>query len=152
MAHSLVQSLRGVPEFSSLDERSLMAIVGESMNLFWKGGSAIFEPGAPGDALYIVLTGEVVILEGGNEVARLAPGDSFGEMSLLLNTTHTRHASAVCDSELLVLPKAAFLAMLATNQRLAEHFDSVVHTRLLGAPGGVHNGAAELAHPGTPLA
>ena len=136
MAHSLVQSLRGVPEFSPLDERSLLAIVGESMNLFWRAGSVIFEPGHPGEALYIILSGEVVILDGieetAGEVARLLAGDSFGEMSLLLNATHTRAARAMCDTELLVLPKQAFLAMLRTNQRLAEHFDSVVHTRLPG--------------------
>jgi hypothetical protein len=36
---------------------------------------------------------------------------------------------AVGDCELLVLPKQAFMAMLRTNQRLAEHFDSVLHTR-----------------------
>jgi len=45
--HSLVQTLRGVPDFSPLDERSLLAIVGESMNLFWRAGSLIFEPGMP---------------------------------------------------------------------------------------------------------
>lgn len=129
MAHSLVQSLRGVPEFSPLDEHSLLAIVGESMNLFWRAGGTIFEPGTPGDALYIVLTGEVMISERDAEVSRLFPGDSFGEMSLLLNTTHSRKATAVGDSELLVLPKEAFLAVLRTNQRVADHFDSIVHTR-----------------------
>ena len=106
MPHSLVQTLRGVPDFSPLDERSLLAIVGESMNLFWRAGSLIFEPGMPGDALYIILSGEVVIrAESGEEVARLRAGDSFGEISLLLNTTHRRLANAVCDCELLVLPK-----------------------------------------------
>ena len=131
MAHSLVQTLRGVPEFSPLDERSLLAIVGESMNLFWREGGTIFEPGTPSAALYIVLSGEVAIrAESGAEVARLGPGDSFGEISLLLNTTHTRWASARSDCELLVLPKEAFMGMLETNQRLAEHFDSVLHTRL----------------------
>lgn len=130
MAHSLVQTLRGVPDFSPLDERSLLAIVGESMNLFWRAGSQVFEPGAPGDALYIILSGEVVIRdEDDTEVARLTSGDSFGEISLLLNTVHRRRANAVCDCELLVLPKEAFMAMLRTNQRLAEHFDSVLHTR-----------------------
>jgi len=55
MPHSLVQMLRGVPDFSPLDERSLLAIVGESLNLFWRAGSLIFEPGQPGDALYIII-------------------------------------------------------------------------------------------------
>jgi CRP-like cAMP-binding protein len=122
--------LRGVPDFSPLDERSLLAIVGESLNLFWRAGSVIFEPGTPGDALYIIQSGEVVIRsESGGEVARLRAGDSFGEISLLLNTVHSRRANAVDDCELLVLPKQAFMAMLRTNQRLAEHFDSVLHTR-----------------------
>ena len=129
MPHSLVQALRAVPDFSALDERSLLAIVGESLNLFWRAGSQIFMPGAPGDALYIVLTGEVQILsDTGEPVARLQPGDSFGEISLLLNTTHSRRALAIVDTELLVLPKDAFLAMLETNQRLAEHFDAVLRT------------------------
>ncbi|MGH2719291.1 MAG: cyclic nucleotide-binding domain-containing protein [Actinomycetota bacterium] len=122
MAHSLVQTLGRVPEFSLLDERSLLAIVGESMNLFWRAGSPIFEPGTPSDALYIVLTGEVSILEGSTEVSRLTAGDHFGEMSLLLNTTHSRKATALGDSELLVLPKEAFLAVLRTDERLANHF------------------------------
>ena len=88
------------------------------------------EPGLPGDALYIILSGEVVIYaENGEEVAHLGAGDSFGEISLLLNTVHRRRAIAVGDCELLVLPKQAFMAMLRTNQRLAEHFDSVLHTR-----------------------
>ena len=130
MPHSLVQMLRGVPDFSPLDERSLLAVVGESLNLFWRAGSLIFERGLPGDALYIILSGEVVIwAETGEEVARLRAGDSFGEISLLLNTVPRRRANAVCDCELLVLPKQAFMAMLDTNQRLAEHFDSVLHTR-----------------------
>jgi CRP-like cAMP-binding protein len=104
--------------------------VGESLNLFWRAGSLVFEPGQPGDALYIILSGEVAIFaETGEEVARLGPGDSFGEISLLLNTVHRRRATAICDCELLVLPKQAFMAMLRTSQRLAEHFDSVLHTR-----------------------
>ena len=100
MPHSLVQMLRGVPDFSPLDERSLLAIVGESLNLFWRAGSLIFEPGQPGDALYIILSGEVVICaETGEEVARLRAGDSFGEISLLLNTVHRRRANAVQCSQ-----------------------------------------------------
>lgn len=130
MPHSLVQSLRGVPEFSLLDERTLLVIVGESMNLFWRAGGTIFVPGSPSAALYVVLSGEVAIHDdAGEQVARLGLGDSFGEISLLLNTTHRRLATALTDCELLVLPKDAFMAMLQTNQPLAEHFDSVLHSR-----------------------
>ena len=123
--HSLVQSLRRIPDFSTLDYSTLLQIVGESMNLFWKAGSVIFEPGAPGDALYVVLSGEVSITDDGHEVAHMRAGDSFGEMSLLMNATHTKSAHAVTDSEILVLPKESFENILETNPTLSEHFHRV---------------------------
>lgn len=130
VSHSLVQTLRGIPDFSTLDETTLLQIVGESMNLFWKAGSTIFEPGSHGDALYVVLSGEVAIYaDDGQEVVHPKAGDFFGEMSILLEATHSRTAMAVSDTEILVLPKDAFKKLLGENPRLSSHFDSVVKTR-----------------------
>lgn len=130
MAHSLVQTLRTIPDFSTLDERTLLTIVGESSILFWKTASSIFERGAPGEALYVILTGAVLITdEYGRDVARLQSGDSFGEISLLLNTTHRRNAVATTDCEMLVLAKEAFSKLLDSNPDLAEHFAQVLNTR-----------------------
>jgi CRP-like cAMP-binding protein len=130
VAHSLVQSLRSIADFSTLDERTLLTIVGESMNLFWKAGSHIFQRGTPGEALYIIISGEIAILDDrGREVVRLGAGDSFGELSLLLNTSHRRDAIALTDSELIVFPKEAFMAILERNPPLARHFDEVLRTR-----------------------
>lgn len=123
--HSLVQSLRRIPDFATLDYSTLLQIVGESMNLFWKAGSVIFEPGAPGDALYVVLLGEVSITDDSQEIAHMSAGDSFGEMSLLMNATHTKTSFAVTDSEILVLPKESFETILQTNPALSEHFHRV---------------------------
>lgn len=125
VSHSLVRSLRGIPDFATLDESTLLTIAGESINLSWKAGSTIFKPGDPGEALYIVVEGECSIHNGKpgeEEVAHPKAGDSFGEMSLLLNATHSRTATAITDCELLVLPKEAFDSLLAANPMLAEHF------------------------------
>jgi CRP-like cAMP-binding protein len=131
--HSLVQTLRGIPDFSTLDERTLLQIVGESMNLHWDAGSTIFEPGSPGDALYVVLSGEIGIYSGDGarrkEVFHPKPGDFFGELSLLLNTTHSKTAVALTDCEVLVLPKEAFKSVLETNPAMAAHFKEVLRTR-----------------------
>jgi CRP-like cAMP-binding protein len=100
------------------------------MNLFWKAGSHVFRRGTAGEALYIILSGEIVILdERGREVVRLGSGDSFGELSLLLNTSHRRDAVAITDSELVVFPKEAFMAILEGNPPLAQHFEEVLRTR-----------------------
>ena len=128
--HSLVQTLRSLADFADLDETTLLGIAGESMNLCWKAGSIIFSPGQTGEALYIVLTGECSISDdGGHEVSHAAEGSSFGEMSLLLNATHSKTARALTDCEILVLPKEAFQRMLAENTALSDHFDRVLKER-----------------------
>jgi CRP-like cAMP-binding protein len=128
--HSLVQTLRGIPDFATLDEKALLRIVGESMNLQWRAGSTIFEPGQAGDALFMILSGEVSITnEDGTEVVHPSRGDFFGEMSLLMNATHTKRANAVTNCEILVLPKDAFHEILDKNPPLAEHFQRVLNAK-----------------------
>lgn len=133
VTHSLVQSLKSIPDFSALDEKTLLAIVGESMNLAWKAGSVIFKKGDTGEALYVMLEGECSIHEGSTpqdgEVSHPRVGDSFGEMSLLLNATHSRTATAVTDCEILVLPKQAFTNLIESSPALAQHFDKVLRER-----------------------
>jgi CRP/FNR family cyclic AMP-dependent transcriptional regulator len=140
IVHSLVAALRNVPEFGGLDERTQLRVVGASANLFWPEGSTIFQRGAPAEALYIVLKGAVAVLDetDGREVeaARIGPGDYFGEMSLLLHTTHTKSARAAEDTELMVVPKESFQALLSSTPELAEHFRRKIEQRMPGgAPG-----------------
>jgi CRP/FNR family transcriptional regulator, cyclic AMP receptor protein len=123
ITHSLVKALQKVPGFDLLSDRDLLRIVGASVNLAWPAGSMVFEKDSPGEALYIVLSGEVRIFDQINgseiEIARTGPGDFFGEMSLLLDTTHTKNVEAVQDSELLVLMKDSFRRLMEMNDDLA---------------------------------
>lgn len=134
VSHSLVQTLRRIPAFASLDEKTLLTIVGESINLYWKAGSTIFKAGWNGEALYIVLEGECSIHEGetplDSEVAHPREGDFFGELSLLVNTTHSRNATAVTNCEIMVLPKESFTKLLEAQPGMAEHFDKIIKQRL----------------------
>jgi CRP-like cAMP-binding protein len=124
ITHSLVKALRQVPGFDLLTDRDLLRIVGASVNLSWPAGAMVFEKGSPGEALYVVLSGEVRIfdeIDGAEfEIARTGPGNFFGEMSLMLDTTHTKNAQAMEDSELLVLMKKAFRSLLEMHEDLAE--------------------------------
>ena len=130
--HSLVKALRSVPDFSALDDHTLLQIAGGSMNLFWPAGSTVFTPGTPSEALYVVLAGEVRIVDpsdGGAEVSRVGPGSSFGELSLLLSKTHSKIAEAAEDTELLVLPRGSFEEVLAGTPELAEQFRRRIEER-----------------------
>jgi CRP-like cAMP-binding protein len=126
VTHSLVQALRVVPAFANLADDAVLRVVGASSNLAWRAGGVVFERGTPGDALYIVLSGEVAILDDidGEEVelTRVAPGEFFGEFSLLTDSTHSMTARASEDSELMVLPKETFQELLECEPELDDYF------------------------------
>lgn len=119
-SHSLVEALRAVPSLGDCDEVTLLEIVGEAANLFWRAGSVVFEVGSPSEGLYILVSGAVRVLEGGQELAVLGSGDFFGESSLFTGSVHQRDVHAVKDSELMVVPKNSFDALLSRHPELAE--------------------------------
>lgn len=109
-----------MPSLDSLDERALLGIVGDSANLFWAEGSTVFRRGTPADGLYIIVSGRVrVLADDGSQLSTLAPGDYFGEFSLLLGTDHGHDVEAVEGTEIMVVPKERFDALLAGNPDLA---------------------------------
>ena len=124
VTHSLVKALRAVPDFEGLDDDTLLAVVGESVNLFWPAGDPVFEPGQPAEALYVVLSGAVRIYEvtdGGAErdIITVTPGGFFGERSLLLEAKHSKWAVALADSELCIVPRESFQGLMSSQPDLA---------------------------------
>lgn len=138
--HSLVSALAAVPEFSALDDQMLLRVVGASANLAWPAKHVIFTKGSEAEALYIILSGCVEIVDdiNGNElvIARLDPGDFFGELSILLDTTHSKTARAVDDTELMVLPKDSFQELLDSNADLAAQVRRKLESRLVAPEAG----------------
>ena len=133
VTHSLVKALRAAPGFELLSDPELLEIVGASVNLKWPAGTCVFQKGSHGEALYIVLSGEVRIYDEVDgkeiEIARTGVGQFFGESSLVLDTTHTKNAIVSEDAELLVLSKDSFATLLKSNANLAEHIQETLEQR-----------------------
>jgi CRP/FNR family cyclic AMP-dependent transcriptional regulator len=131
VTHSLVTALRAVPGFASVDERMLLALIGDSANLFWPADTVVFERGTPGDGLYIIVSGSVRVIDrDGAEVAVLGPGDFFGELSLLLDTTHRHDVRIAEDAELMVLPKDRLDELTASHPELGRAIRERAEERL----------------------
>lgn len=122
VTHSLVRALRDVPGFEVLDEHMLLALIGDSANLFWPAGSIVFERGGPSDGLYIVISGRVdVIGEDGSVLAELGPGDFFGEMSLLFGKGHRHDVRVATAAELMVVPKEKFDELVGSQPEFGSY-------------------------------
>jgi CRP-like cAMP-binding protein len=87
-------------------------------------GETIFEEGAPGEVLYVVQAGEIEISRRGAAderlvVARLGPGEFFGEMSVVLGEPRTARALAVVRARLLELDRETFESMCVERPEIA---------------------------------
>ena len=87
-------------------------------------GTRIFGAGDPGDALLGLISGQVRIsasTPGGQEVFLniLESGDSFGEIAALDGHPRTASADAVTNTELFLIRRADFLALIAKEPQLA---------------------------------
>lgn len=126
ISHSLVAALRRVPLFAELEDRALLELVGATCNFSWRTGSVVFDKGSESAALFVVLSGSIRILDvdGGQEVevARVGPGEFFGEQSLLRERTHSKRAVAAEDAELMMLARGPLEELLASRPELDAQF------------------------------
>jgi CRP/FNR family transcriptional regulator, cyclic AMP receptor protein len=137
VSHSLVAALRRVPLFAELGDRALVELVGAACNFRWHEGSVVFEQESDAEALFVVLSGSVQIVdfEDGREVeiASAGPGQFFGEHSLLLRRRHSKRAVAREDTELMVLSKGQFEELLAERPALEAQLRQGIEERLRAA-------------------
>ncbi|MBT9489261.1 MAG: SLC26A/SulP transporter family protein [Rubrivivax sp.] len=104
---SLAQTQLGAALDAAARER-LAAVLGTRQVL---AGEGVFRRGEPGDALFLLRSGQVAITlpaaRGGRRLVSYAPGVVFGEIGLLRGTPRTADAVAETDAELWVLDRAA---------------------------------------------
>lgn len=73
---------------------------------------------------------EFIRQESENTIARLGPGDYFGDISVLLNTPRATDAKAVTALELYILKKTDFVQVIHCFPNLLEHFKSMAENSL----------------------
>ncbi len=126
----LIENTLGrVPLFSRLSPFVRTDLAGLLQPHRYDRSQLIICEGEPGDALYIIESGQVVVERGGQFIAHLDEGDFFGEMSLLAEKPHNADIRAVTPAEVLALPAKDFMRLLRDHPTLAAQLDEVVERR-----------------------
>ena len=123
--------LRQVELFGSLTDADREELAHGLRDAPFTKGEILTRQGAIAHWLYVVLGGEVSVrvkseegLE--REVARLGPGDFFGEMSLLTGERRSATVVALGDVECYRLDRAAFQTVLERSPEVAEFVAEVL--------------------------
>ncbi len=119
-----IDILRRVPLFEALSDADLSSFADFVRERSYPKGSVIVFEDDPGDALYVVASGQVkvvLVAEDGREVilSVLGPGSFFGEMAILDDEPRSAHVIAMEESNLLMLRREDFQARLRSMPEVA---------------------------------
>jgi NADH dehydrogenase len=97
-------------------------------------GEVIFRQGDVGDRVYSLVSGEVEVVEqlDGTEkiLARLSPGEFFGEMALINDEPRVAAVRAVTNVDVLIIYRQDFEALLDHVPGMKQIFDQVMEEHL----------------------
>lgn len=80
---------------------------------------------------FVIVHGEAVVVgPDGRQVARLGPGDVFGELALVAGTRRTATVIAATDLDLMVLSRESFEHQISTNPAVAVKLLRLVASRV----------------------
>lgn len=96
------------PIFATLSGRQLKLLAKSTKVLAYPAGTPIVKQGDPGIAFYVILSGGADVRQGARVLARLAPGQFFGEMTLLDEQPRSADVVTTAPTECAVLSRWEF--------------------------------------------
>ncbi|MEO0828067.1 MAG: cyclic nucleotide-binding domain-containing protein [Cyanobacteria bacterium J06639_16] len=119
----ILGQVRRLDVFRALGSQDLQQLTKSLLISRYASGSVLYQPGSAGEALYILHSGQVQLLDPKQEMqpcAHLRPGDSFSRMAFFSGAPHGTSAVATTDCEIAMLPREVFEDLLETSPELNE--------------------------------
>ncbi len=113
-----IVALAGVPLFSSLSKRHLQLLAANAEEISFKPTEPILRQGDLGETLFVVMEGQVKVVQGQKTVARLRPGSFFGELSAIDGGPRTATVVAETPVRVLCVHRRTLDQLLATEPNL----------------------------------
>jgi len=105
-------TLRAIPMFEGMSDRSIEAIDGLATPIVFQPGEMLVREGEPGDSFLIIVSGSASVTRGDATLRTLGPGDFLGEISLLDGGPRTATVTATAEIQGLIIDRAGFRRLM----------------------------------------
>lgn len=131
-AESAADFLARAPLFAELARPLLESLAQRVREVHVAAGEWLFHAGDPGDAMYVVRTGrlEIVDEEAGEVIREAGRGDALGELALLSGAPRAASVRAARPTDLLAVESADFDAVASTSIELSRSLNRVLAQQL----------------------
>ena len=107
-----IRRLAAVELFARCSRRDLRIVARHGDRLDFAAGDDLVRQGDPGNAFFLLLAGTADVVRDGMCVARLGPGDWFGELALLDPAERAATVTATADGVVLAITSRMFKVLL----------------------------------------
>lgn len=112
-------ALAQVPLFSDLPPRFIRRLADRMQEERFMEGATVVRQDEPGETFYVILQGEAkVIKDDSRTIARLLPGDFFGEISLMDGGPRTATIKTATPLTALTLSRKDFRSLLESEPKV----------------------------------
>ncbi len=112
----VLELLTGISLLSPLPPTTLEKLAARSSSAEKSTGEVIIAEGDPGDLFYVIAEGQVAVSRGGHPLGTLGPGDQFGEIALIRDTSRTATVVATSPTRLLTINGRDFVDALSSSE------------------------------------
>ena len=107
--------LGACPLFSGVTGEDLAAIAERAVEVDFPADHVIARQGEIGTGFFVIVEGQVRVVRDGQELARLGPGDFFGEMSVIDGLPRVAQVATTSDSRCLALASWEFERLIVDH-------------------------------------
>lgn len=119
MADARAARLKAVPLFAGCSSKQIQFIATQVEDMDFAAGRVLCKEGQSGADFFVLLSGAADVTRKGRKIAKMAPGDFFGEIALVDGGPRTATVTTTAPSRCLVLGPRQFQNVLHQDTDIA---------------------------------
>jgi CRP-like cAMP-binding protein len=121
--------LASSPLFKPFDNQQQMELIRRFEGIDIPAGTTVIRENEIGQGLFVILLGEVEVVQHGKVVARLRSGELFGEMALLGDAPTNAEVRTLVPTSILFLGRDYFRRLVSALPALRKYFEELSRSR-----------------------